>query len=256
MRCQHLVEAFPIGGGQFLLDARRHPAAVVVVDLEPKARARRANRLPDAAHADDAQPIAADAVAEHQVGDQPGQRLSSGGWQRPRQSRRGTARISAMVMSAVSSVRTPGVLVTMTPRACAAGTSMLVDAVAEIGDHLRRSPALASSVASMRSVTVGYQHVGGFHGIGEFRLAHRLVVEVEVGVEQLPHAGSTRSGSLRVITTRGFLALAMGVQPLLSAATVAKRHRRGGFADAVQSSLTRPTHTPQNRPKACGARPF
>jgi hypothetical protein len=38
--------------------------------------------------------------------------------------RRGTARISAMVMSAVSSVSTPGVLVTVMPRASAVATSM------------------------------------------------------------------------------------------------------------------------------------
>ena len=38
--------------------------------------------------------------------------------------RRVTARISAMVMSAVSSVATPGVLVTRIPRARAAATSM------------------------------------------------------------------------------------------------------------------------------------
>jgi hypothetical protein len=42
----------------------------------------------------------------------------------PSASRRGTARMSAMVMSAVSSVSTPGVLVTVMPRCKAAVTSM------------------------------------------------------------------------------------------------------------------------------------
>ncbi len=61
-----------------------------------------------------------------QVGDQPGQvsfsRLSTS---TPSMRRRETARISAMVMSAVSSVSTPGVLVTVMPRFTAAVTSML-----------------------------------------------------------------------------------------------------------------------------------
>ena len=42
-----------------------------------------------------------------------------------------------MVMSAVSSVRTSGVLVTVMPRSCAAIDVDIVDAVAEIGDQLQ-----------------------------------------------------------------------------------------------------------------------
>ena len=72
-----------------------------------------------------------------QVGDQPGQCLPSVRIEAPSISRRGTARISAMVMSAVSSVRTFGVLVTVMPRACAAVDVDIVDAVAEIGDQLQ-----------------------------------------------------------------------------------------------------------------------
>ena len=41
----------------------------------------------------------------------------------PSASRRETARINAIVMSAVSSVNTPGVLVTMMPRCCAVARS-------------------------------------------------------------------------------------------------------------------------------------
>jgi glyoxylate reductase len=55
-----------------------------------------------------------------QVGDQPAQ-FPSGITRAPSGMRRATARISAMVMSAVSSVRTPGVLVTVMPRASAFG---------------------------------------------------------------------------------------------------------------------------------------
>ena len=51
-----------------------------------------------------------------QVGVQPAQSLSAVSTLEPSASRRGTARISAMVMSAVSSVSTPGVFVTVIPR--------------------------------------------------------------------------------------------------------------------------------------------
>jgi hypothetical protein len=57
--------------------------------------------------------------------------------------RRGTARISAMVMSAVSSVSTPGVLVTVMPRGKAPPHVDIVDAVAEIGDQLQLGAAWA-----------------------------------------------------------------------------------------------------------------
>lgn len=59
-----------------------------------------------------------------QVGDQPVVHSSSGMIRAPSVTRRATARISAIVMSAVSSVSTPGVLVTVMPRSSAAATSM------------------------------------------------------------------------------------------------------------------------------------
>ena len=114
---QHLVEAFPVGRVELLLDLRRDPAAVVIVDLQAEGARAPRHRLADPAHADDAEPLAPDAVAEH-----PGRRPAgplrgrSVSTRAPSASRRGTARISAMVMSAVSSVRTPGVLVTVMPR--------------------------------------------------------------------------------------------------------------------------------------------
>ena len=58
-----------------------------------------------------------------QVGDQPLQR-PSGMTRAPSAIRRAVARISAIVMSAVSSVSTPGVLVTVMPRRSAEVTSI------------------------------------------------------------------------------------------------------------------------------------
>ena len=62
---QHLVEAFPIGRAQLVSDARRHGSAVVVVDLQAEGMRPARHRLADAAHADDAEALAADAMAEH-----------------------------------------------------------------------------------------------------------------------------------------------------------------------------------------------
>ena len=93
-----------------------------------------------------------------------------------------------MVMSAVSSVSTPGVLVTVMPR-CTRGRHVdVVDAVAEIGDQLE----LLAGLAQHRPVdVVGYgrhDHVGDLGGLDELRLAHRLVVGIEPRIEQLAHA--------------------------------------------------------------------
>ena len=78
-----------------------------------------------------------------QVGDQPPHGLSAHSTAAPSVSRRGTARISAMVMSAVSSVSTAGVLVTVMPRLKRGGDVDMVEAVAEIGDQLEPLAGLA-----------------------------------------------------------------------------------------------------------------
>ena len=62
---QHLVEALPIGRLEFLLERRRDPLAVVIVDLQAKRLGALRDGLADAAHADDAEPLAEDAVTEH-----------------------------------------------------------------------------------------------------------------------------------------------------------------------------------------------
>src|SRR5205823_3026175 len=62
---EHLVEALPIGCLQLLLDLRGDPAAVVIMDLQAEGARPPRDRLTDAAHANDAEPLAPDAVAEH-----------------------------------------------------------------------------------------------------------------------------------------------------------------------------------------------
>ena len=81
------------------------------MDRQPeRARARR-DRLADPPHPDDPERLAADAVPEHRAG-APAAPFAGARQLSPSPSRRGTDRISAIVMSAVSSVSTPGVLVT------------------------------------------------------------------------------------------------------------------------------------------------
>src|SRR6476646_7250636 len=65
---EHLIETLPIRRGQLLLDPGRNAAAVVVVDLQPKGAGAARHRLADPPHADDAEPLAPDAVAEHPGG--------------------------------------------------------------------------------------------------------------------------------------------------------------------------------------------
>ncbi len=76
--------------------------------------------------------------------------------------RRAQARISASVMSAVSSVSTPGVLVTVMPRAVAVSTSMLSTPVPKLAISFSCSPAWFSTALSMRSVTVGISTSASF----------------------------------------------------------------------------------------------
>ena len=101
-----------------------------------------------------------------------------------------------MVMSAVSSVSTPGVLVTVMPRSTAAATSMLSTPLPKLAISLRLSPASLSTAASMRSVTVGTSTSAVLMASASWAWRHRLVVEVEAGVEQLAHAGFDAVGQL------------------------------------------------------------
>ena len=92
-----------------------------------------------------------------------------------------------MVMSAVSCVSTPGVLVTVMPRLEAAATSILSTPLPKLAMSLSWRPACSISAASIRSVTVGTSTSALRIAVDEFFLAHRLVVDIEAGVEKLAH---------------------------------------------------------------------
>ena len=139
-----------------------------------------------------------------QVGDQPGQFLPSVRIEAPSISRRGTARISAMVMSAVSSVRTFGVLVTVMPRACAAVTSILSTPLPKLAISFSLQSGCLSSSSVISSVTVGTS-------TSAVRTASAIcsgVIGVSSRLSRASNSSRMRvsieSGSLRVTTTRGF----------------------------------------------------
>ena len=91
-----------------------------------------------------------------------------------------------MVMSAVSSVRTPGVLVTRIARLRAVSRSILSTPVPNWAISLSSGPAWLSTARSIRSVTVGTSTLAVLHGCDQFVPRKGLVVEVEPRVEQLP----------------------------------------------------------------------
>ena len=147
-----------------------------------------------------------------QVGDQPAQ-ASSGMTRAPSAMRRATARTSAIVMSAVSSVSTPGVLVTVMPRDSADWTSILSTPLPKLAISLRFSPAWASKEASILSVTLGTRtsavrtaSISSAGPSGASVTLRRASKSSRIRV-------STTSGSLRVTTTSGFL-LVMVFHPI------------------------------------------
>ncbi len=92
-------------------------------------------------------------------------------------------------MSAVSSVRTPGVLVTVTPRAKAAVTSILSTPLPKLAMSFICSPACPINSASILSVTVGTMTSARLQGLGEGAARHWLVVDIQPRFEKLAHAG-------------------------------------------------------------------
>ncbi len=174
---------------ELLLDLRRCPAAVVVVDLQAEGAGAARHRLADPSHADDAQAFSPDAVAEH-----PGRRPAA-----PRlvvAQHGGALGEAARHGEDERHGHVGGILGEDTGRvghgdaAAERGRDVdMVNAVAVIGDQLE----LVAGLAQDRGIdAIGHgrhQHVGTLHGIGELGRGHGLVVEVEARVEQLAHAG-------------------------------------------------------------------
>ena len=110
-----------------------------------------------------------------------------------------------MVMSAVSSVRTPGVLVTVMPRCSAVATSILSTPLPKLAISLSCSPEWLSTDRSIWSVTVGTIT----SAILTASMSSAWLIGLSSRLRRVSNNShmrvSTLSGSLRVTTTSGFL---------------------------------------------------
>ena len=105
----------------------------------------------------------------------------------PSARRRGTASIRAMAMSAVSSVRTPGVLVTVMPRCRAVFRSMWSTPVPKEAISRSCGPGLGQKPGIDPVGQGGDQNVGLLDRLHHLRLGQGMVVEIELAVEELHH---------------------------------------------------------------------
>ena len=118
-----------------------------------------------------------------------------------------------MVMSAVSSVSTPGVLVTVMPRCTAVATSILSTPLPKLAISLSWSPALLSTEALISSVTVGTSTSAVLTASCNWAWLSGLSSGLRRVSNSSRMRNSTLSGSLRVTMTSGFLALGILLDP-------------------------------------------
>ena len=217
---EHLVEALPVGGVELFLDLGRHTAAVVIMDLQAEGARSPRDRLADAPHADDAEPLAPDAVAEHPgrrpagpvlVGGQHGGALHQPPRHRQHQRHGHVGGVFGEHAGRVGDG----------DAALHGGRDVdIVDAVAEIGDQLE----LFAGLRQHRGVDpVGdgrHQDVGGATASSSWA----CVIGLSSGLSRASNSSrmrsSTLSGSLRVTMTSGFLAFGMSFLPRRPAAVL------------------------------------
>jgi len=160
-------------------------------------------------------------------------------------------------MSAVSSVSTPGVLVTVMLRWSAVATVDMVDAVAEIGDQ----PQLLAGLAQHRGIdAVGHgrhQDFGRLDRLDQVGVAHRMVVDVEAGVEQLAHPRLDLVGQLARDNNERFSAI-RHISALCQPSPSRDVPGRRSASDAPCSALLNPhrRHCGHRDRRGCGVARF
>ena len=134
-----------------------------------------------------------------------------------------------MVMSAVSSVSTPGVLVTMMPRTRAVSRSMLSTPLPKLAISFSCGPAWDSRERSIRSVTVGTRTCAVLTASASSAWLMGLSSTLRRASNSSRMRVSTASGSLRVTMTIGFLDVGMAARALYGlAGRPARRPRSCG----------------------------
>ena len=184
---QHLVEAVPIGRLERLLDVRLHAPAVVIVDLEAERLGAARHGLADPPHADDAEPLAVDAMPEH-PGGRPALPFIGAG---PEQG--GALRQAAWHGKDQRHGHVGGVLgqdagrVGDEDRAVPRRVEVdIVDAGAELRDQLEVGTRLAQHGPIDAVGHRRHEHVGRLHRLNQLVPRKRPVLEVEPRVEQFP----------------------------------------------------------------------
>ena len=81
----------------------------------------------------------------------------------------------------------------------------MIDAIAEIGDQLHLLARLGDHAGADLVGDGGHEHVGLAHRLGDFALAHRLVVDIEARVEQFAHPRFDKIGQPARHDDEGFL---------------------------------------------------
>ena len=111
-----------------------------------------------------------------------------------------------MVMSAVSSVSTPGVLVTMMPRTRAVSRSMLSTPLPKLAISFNCGPAWDSKERSILSVTVGTRTCAALTASASSAWLMGVSATLRRASNSSRMRVSIASGSLRVTMTSGFFA--------------------------------------------------
>ena len=132
--------------------------------------------------------------------------------------RRAVASTSAIDMSAVSSVSTPGVLVTVMPRWRAVSRSIWSTPVPNEAISLSRGPACDNTRLSMRSVTVGTSTSAVLTASTSSAKASGLSSALRRVSNSSISRVSMASGSFRVTITSGFFFELDGMDDLYRAA--------------------------------------
>ena len=185
---QHRRQRRPVRRLDRGLGGGRQAVAVVVVDRTAEGAGAAGDRLTDASHADDAQPLAGDAVAE-QAGRRPAgpvagaeQLLALADPPRDAEDQRHdhVGGVVGQHARGVGHDDVPG---------AGGGQVDVVDAGAEVGEQLQPRPGRGNDVGGDVVADRRHDDVGAGKGVGEPVHIHRDVVEVQLDVEQLGHTG-------------------------------------------------------------------
>ncbi len=166
---------------------RRHGAAVVIVDLQAEGARPAGHGLADAAHADDAEALSADPVAEH-PGRRPARPVLALGQDR------GALDQPARHRENQRHGHVGGVFGQNFRRIGHGDAARMrrrdvdiVDAVAEIGDHAQLAVGMLEHLLVDHVGDGRHQHIGRARGFGKLLRCHRRIVEIQPRIEQLAH---------------------------------------------------------------------